>query len=96
MPEASPENRSEGCCHGGVLSAWAVDPSKSFSSFEILVGSVDGDGKEQPPANVTLMAPGPGYTCSPFLDAHPTVSSVIDGKRQVQVFSKYFKYQLQC
>lgn len=91
MPEASPENRSEGCCRGGVLSAWAVDPSKSFTSFEISVGSMDEDGHEQPPANVTLMAPGLGYTCSPFLDAHPTVSSVIDGKRQVQVFSKYFK-----
>ncbi|XP_023511622.1 COBRA-like protein 2, partial [Cucurbita pepo subsp. pepo] len=86
MPEASPENRSEGCCRGGVLSAWAVDPSKSFTSFEISVGSMDEDGHEQPPANVTLMAPGLGYTCSPFLDAHPTVSSVIDGKRQVQVF----------
>lgn len=84
--EASLENRSEGCCRSGVLSAWAVDPSKSFSSFEISVGSMDGDGNEQPPANITLMAPGPGYTCSPFLDAHPTVSSLIDGKRQVQAF----------
>ncbi|KAG7011749.1 COBRA-like protein 2, partial [Cucurbita argyrosperma subsp. argyrosperma] len=51
MPEASPENRSEGCCRGGVLSARAVDPSKSFTSFEISVGSMDEDGHEQPPAN---------------------------------------------
>lgn len=93
MPEASLGNRSEGCCRSGVLSAWAVDRSKSFSSFEISVGSKDEDGNELPPANITLMAPGPGYTCSPFLDSHPTVSSVIDGKREVQVFSKYFKCQ---
>ncbi|KAL0561048.1 hypothetical protein IC582_001466 [Cucumis melo] len=86
MPEASLGNRSEGCCRSGVLSAWAVDRSKSFSSFEISVGSKDEDGNELPPANITLMAPGPGYTCSPFLDSHPTVSSVIDGKREVQVF----------
>lgn len=96
MSKASPANRSDGCCNGGVLSSWAVDPSKSFSSFEITVGSSDEDGNEQPPANITLMAPGPGYTCSPFLDANPTVSSVIDGKRQVQVFSKLIRWQLQC
>lgn len=35
------------------------------------------------------MAPGPGYTCSPIEDTDPTVSLVIGGRREIQVFSKY-------
>lgn len=90
IPEASPENRSEDCCRGGVLSAWAIDPSKSFSSFEIQVGNLEGNSTGYAPLNLTLMAPGPGYTCGPVVDTDPTVSSDIGGRREVQVFSKYY------
>lgn len=36
------------------------------------------------------MAPGPGYTCGQVLDTDPTVSTDIDIRRQVQVYSEYF------
>lgn len=90
MPEALPQNRSEDCCHGGLLSAWAIDPSKSFSSFEIKVGNLVGNFSAYKPQNLTLIAPGPGYTCGPILDTDPTVSLDVGGRRQIQVLSKYF------
>lgn len=86
---AAQENMTEDCCHGGILSAWATTPSNSFSSFEVEVRKLGGNSYGNKPLNLTLMAPGPGYTCSPIEDADPTVSSVIGGRRQVQVFSKY-------
>lgn len=89
MPDALPENKSEDCCRGGLLSAWAIDPSNSFSSFEMTVGNLETNSTGYAPANLTLMAPGPGYTCGPVLETDPTVSSDIGGRRQVQVFSKY-------
>ncbi|XP_031379946.1 protein COBRA-like isoform X3 [Punica granatum] len=85
-PEAAPENRTEGCCQSGLLSAWSVVPSKSFSSFEIQVGGLGKMTTVHPPVNLTLLGPGPGYTCGPVSDAEPTVSSDIGGKRKVQVF----------
>lgn len=87
-PEAASENRTDGCCRSGLLSAWTVDRSKSFSSFEIQVGGLDNWTTVHPPVNLTLLAPGPGYTCGPVSDTQPTVSSDIGGKREVQVFSK--------
>ncbi|KAF2322800.1 hypothetical protein GH714_030949 [Hevea brasiliensis] len=89
MPDALPANKSEDCCHGGLLSAWAIDPSKSFSSFEITVGNLDISATVPPPANLTLSAPGPGYTCGPVMETDPTQSSDIGGRRKVQVYSKY-------
>lgn len=90
MPEALPENRSEDCCRGGLLSAWVINPSKSFSSFEITVGNLGANSSWFAPQNLTLMAPGPGYTCGQVLDTDPTVSTDIDIRRQVQVYSEYF------
>ncbi|KAG9443017.1 hypothetical protein H6P81_018871 [Aristolochia fimbriata] len=86
MPDAAPENRSEGCCRGGVLRAWAVRPTESSSSFEIAVGNLGASSTVYPPANLTLMAPDPGYTCSKFEDAPPTVNPVVNGMREEQVF----------
>ncbi|XP_061368376.1 COBRA-like protein 1 [Gastrolobium bilobum] len=77
------KNRSEHCCNGGLLSAWAIDPLKSFSLFELEVRNLGGNPLGQAPNNLTLMAPGPGYTCSPLLDVDPTVSSDSGGRRQV-------------
>ncbi|XP_065866464.1 COBRA-like protein 1 [Euphorbia lathyris] len=84
---APPELRSEDCCHGGVLSAKAIQPENSFSSFEITVGNLNLNQSDvPPPANLTLLAPGPGYTCSPILLTQPSQSSDIGGKRKVQVY----------
>lgn len=58
MPFALPENRKKDCCHGGVLAAWAINPSKSISCFEITVGNLEGNSSEYAPLNLTLMAPG--------------------------------------
>ncbi|KAI4367706.1 hypothetical protein MLD38_023415 [Melastoma candidum] len=85
LPDSSKENRSGDRCRGGVLSAWAVDPSESFSSFDIRVGRLEQNTRGYPPLNLTLVAPGPGYTCSPLIDTDPTISSDIGGRREVQV-----------
>lgn len=83
------QNRSEHCCRGGLLSAWSIDPFNAFSSFELEVRNVgDNNPLGQAPNNLTLMAPGPGYTCSPLLDTDLSVSSDFGGLRQVPVLSK--------
>ncbi|TKY75465.1 COBRA protein 1 [Spatholobus suberectus] len=79
------QNRSEHCCRGGLLSAWSIDRFNSFSSFELEVRNLGQNPLGQAPNNLTLMAPGPGYTCSPLLDTDPTVSSDFGGLRQVPV-----------
>ncbi|GFZ00612.1 COBRA-like extracellular glycosyl-phosphatidyl inositol-anchored protein family [Actinidia rufa] len=89
-PDAAPENRSSDCCRGGVIAAWAVDPSNSFSSFNIIVGNLESNSHGFAPLNLTLEAPGPGYTCGQLVDTDPTISSVIGGQREEQVLSKYF------
>ncbi|GKV21000.1 hypothetical protein SLEP1_g31035 [Rubroshorea leprosula] len=80
------ENKSDNCCRGGLLAAWAINPVASFSSFEMIIGDTN---NVQAPKSLTLMAPGPGYTCGQLEDTDPTVSSDIGGRRQVQVFSEY-------
>ncbi|KAJ6395749.1 hypothetical protein OIU77_020915 [Salix suchowensis] len=37
--------------------------------------SLDGNSTVYPPANLTLLAPDPGYTCGPVVETTPTVSS---------------------
>ncbi|MBA0771713.1 hypothetical protein Gotri_007195, partial [Gossypium trilobum] len=88
MPDALSENKPDGCCHGGLLAAWAINPSKSFSSFEMTIGNLGTNPNVQAPINLTLMAPGPGYTCDLIEDTDPTVYSDIGGKRQLQAYSK--------
>lgn len=84
------QNRSDHCCRSGRLSARAVDSFNSFSSFELEVRNLEEKENSlgQAPNNVTLMAPGPGYTCSPFLITDPTVSLDFGGQRQVPVLSE--------
>lgn len=89
-PEATSENRSEDCCRSGILNAWTINPSNSFSSFEITIGNLEPNTPGYVPQNLTLMAPGPGYTCGPLMDVNPTVSLDIGGRRQAQVYNKYF------
>ncbi|KAF9619193.1 hypothetical protein IFM89_005747 [Coptis chinensis] len=85
-PEAPGESQSENCCHDGLLSAWAIEPSKSFSSFEIKVGNLNNNSSGFMPQNLTIMAPGPGYTCGPLADFKPTIYPVIGGRREQQAF----------
>ncbi|KAL2490641.1 COBRA-like protein 2 [Abeliophyllum distichum] len=85
MPDTMPQNRTDGCCNGGVLSAWAINPLMSYSSFEVTVGNLEQNSVGYKPLNLTLMAPGPGYTCGPVMDTDPTVSSLIGGRRQEQI-----------
>ena len=90
MPDAPPVNMSENYFRGGLISARAIDPPRSFSSFEMTVVNLDGNSTVYPPANLTLWAPaGPGYTCGPVVETTPTVSSDFGGRRQVQVYSKH-------
>ncbi|KAL0365598.1 UNVERIFIED_CONTAM: COBRA-like protein 1 [Sesamum angustifolium] len=86
MPNAMPQNKSDGCCRGGILASWAIDPSMSYSSFELVVGNLEQNSTGYKPLNLTLLAPGPGYTCGPVTDTSPTVFSVIGGRRQEEVF----------
>ncbi|XP_037491852.1 COBRA-like protein 2 isoform X2 [Jatropha curcas] len=85
MPDAPLANKSDECCHGGLLSAWAIDPSKAFSSFDITVGNLN-ISSTVPPVNLTLLAPGPGYSCGPVLETDPTQLSDFGGRRKVQVY----------
>ncbi|KAJ8767577.1 hypothetical protein K2173_017921 [Erythroxylum novogranatense] len=85
-PYTSPRNMSENCCRGGLISSYAIDPKRSYSVFEMTVGNLEPNSTGYPPANLTLLAPGPGYTCSQVSDADPTKSSDIGGKREIQVF----------
>ncbi|KAL5791133.1 hypothetical protein ACOSQ2_006021 [Xanthoceras sorbifolium] len=85
-PDASTESMSEGCCKSGLLSAYAINPAKSFSSFEITVANLFTNTSFFAPKNLTIMAPGPGYTCGSLEDTDPTVYHDIDGRREVQVF----------
>ncbi|KAL5985957.1 hypothetical protein ACLOJK_027947 [Asimina triloba] len=85
MPDVAPENRSDSCCRGGVISAWGINTTLSSSSFEMVVGDLGGDPSSiSPPQNVTFLGPGPGYTCSPFGDYPPTVFYDTDKRRLVQ------------
>lgn len=88
MPDAKPPNSPENCCRGGLLAASAINPRESSSSFDIVVGNIQGNSSLQIPVNLTLLAPGPGYTCSPIEETQPTVSIVVGGRREEEVFSK--------
>lgn len=85
-PYAAGENWTVNCCHDGVLSAWAIDELKSFSSFDMNIGNLDGNSSVVPPINLTLLAPGLGYTCDKLEEAPPTVYKDAGGKREEQAF----------
>ncbi|KAJ6365266.1 hypothetical protein OIU76_030107 [Salix suchowensis] len=58
--------------------------------------SLDGNSTVYPPANLTLLAPDPGYTCGPVVETTPTVSSDLGGRRQVQVYNVEKADTVQC
>ncbi|KAJ9545668.1 hypothetical protein OSB04_025375 [Centaurea solstitialis] len=58
---------------GGLLTARAINAPQSSSSFSMVVGNLQVNSPLQMPVNLTLLAPGPGYTCSPLEETEPTV-----------------------
>ncbi|KAI9123828.1 hypothetical protein K1719_005128 [Acacia pycnantha] len=84
--DVSEESRTENCCRGGLLSARAINPMNSLASFELKVGTLANDSLGHAPTSLTLMAPGPGYTCSPLLDTDPTTIPDFGGQRQVPAY----------
>ena len=87
-PDAAGDNWTSNCCHGGILSARAIDQTRSFSSFNMRIGNLNGNSNVLPPTNLTLLAPGLGYTCNQLEDVPPTVVMVDGGKREEQALSK--------
>ncbi|KAJ3673089.1 hypothetical protein LUZ60_006463 [Juncus effusus] len=73
------------CCKGGVLASFTQDPLNSVSAFQISVGQ-SGTTKTtvRAPKNVTLLTPGPGYTCSPAVTVTPSRFLSADGRRVTQ------------
>ena len=77
------------CCKGGVLNSWAQDPDNHAASFQVSVGNTGNTNKTiRVPRNITLMTPGPGYTCGAAKIVRPTKFTTPDGKRTTQAMSK--------
>lgn len=73
------------CCKGGVVSSWIQDPPNAVASFQISVGqSGTTNTTVRAPKNVTLMAPGPGYTCGPAKKVPSSKFVSQDGRRITQ------------
>nr|KAJ0212855.1 hypothetical protein LSAT_V11C400186450 [Lactuca sativa] len=92
MSGTQPPNSPENCCRGGVLAASAINPQQSSSSFDMVVGNLQGNSSLQMPrmpVNLTLQAPGPGYTCSPTEETPPSVALVVGGRREEEVFKTW-------
>ncbi|KAJ6760498.1 COBRA-LIKE PROTEIN [Salix purpurea] len=78
------------CCKGGVMSSWAQDPANAVSSFQVSVGAAGTTNKTvRVPKNITLKAPGPGYTCGPAKIVRPTAFMSADKRRVTQALSKF-------
>ncbi|CAN8265868.1 unnamed protein product [Cochlearia groenlandica] len=85
LPGANYNNQVNNCCRGGVISSWAQDPENAISSFHISVGQTGTTNKTvHAPRNVTLQAPGPGYTCRDAKNVLPTVYISGDNLRKTQ------------
>lgn len=77
------------CCKGGVLNSWVQDPATAISPFQISVGRSGTSNKTvKVPRNVTLKAPGPGYTCGPAKIVKASKFKTQDGRRTTQALSK--------
>lgn len=73
------------CCKGGVVSSWIQDPANAVASFQISVGqSGTTNTTVRAPKNVTLMAPGPGYTCGAAKKVPSSKFVSQDGRRITQ------------
>lgn len=89
LPGAPIDLQIANCCKAGSLSAFSQDPANSAASFQIIVGH-SGNSNEtvRVPKNFSLMAPGPGYTCSRAMIVKPSRFLSPDGRRATQALSK--------
>ncbi|KAI3416890.1 uncharacterized protein J3R85_015002, partial [Psidium guajava] len=73
------------CCKGGVVGSWGQDPSAAVSSFQISVGLSGTSNKTvKLPKNITLTAPGGGYSCSQAKIVPSSIFISPDGRRKTQ------------
>lgn len=73
------------CCKGGVVGSWGQDPSAAVSSFQISVGLSGTSNKTvKLPKNITLAAPGGGYSCSQAKIVPSSIFWSPDGRRKTQ------------
>ncbi|KAF8037455.1 hypothetical protein BT93_B0373 [Corymbia citriodora subsp. variegata] len=73
------------CCKGGVVASWGQDPSSAVSSFQISVGLSGSSNKTvKLPKNITLTAPGGGYSCSQAKIVPSSIFMSPDGRRKTQ------------
>ncbi|KAM7279392.1 hypothetical protein ACFE04_006526 [Oxalis oulophora] len=85
LPGTPYNQQTANCCKGGVLSSWAQDPVNAVSSFQITVGQSGTTNRTvRLPRNVTLKAPGPGYTCGPAKIVKPSRFFTPDKRRVTQ------------
>nr|AAM67179.1 phytochelatin synthetase-like protein [Arabidopsis thaliana] len=85
LPGTPYNQQISNCCRGGVISAWAQDPATAISSFQISVGqSGTTNTTVRAPRNITLKAPGPGYTCGPAKLVKPSRFISADKRRKTQ------------
>lgn len=90
LPGTPYNQQISNCCRGGVISAWAQDPATAISSFQISVGqSGTTNTTVRAPRNITLKAPGPGYTCGPAKLVKPTKFISADERRKTQALRKF-------
>lgn len=76
------------CCKGGVLAAWAQDPTAYVSAFQVIIGQSGTSNKTvKLPKNFTLLGPGPGYTCGPARIVPSSAFLSADGRRWTRAFS---------
>ena len=89
MPGTPYNQQIANCCKGGVLNSWVQDPAGAASSFQISVGRSGTTNRTvRAPKNVTLMAPGPGYTCSRASIVKPSRFVTADKRRVTQALSE--------
>ncbi|KAH0939899.1 hypothetical protein HID58_007360 [Brassica napus] len=85
LPGTPYNHQISNCCRGGVVSAWAQDSATAVSAFQISVGqSGTTNTTVRAPRNITLKAPGPGYTCGPAKTVAPTKFFSDDKRRKTQ------------
>ena len=98
LPGTPYNHQISNCCRGGVVSAWAQDSATAVSAFQISVGqSGTTNTTVRAPRNITLKAPGPGYTCGPAKTVAPTKFFSDDKRRKTQAMCKFrgFKVSFQ-
>jgi hypothetical protein len=87
LPGVPFNQQTANCCRGGVLSSFMQDPATSVASYQIVVGNTGTTNTTiQLPKNVTLMTPGPGYTCSKAVIVPKTRFLSADGRRTTEAF----------